>query len=111
MDGKTVVGVGNIYASESLHLAGIDPRRSASKISLNRYQQLTRTIQTVLDKAIAKGGTTLKDFVNSDGKPGYFRHELLVYDRAGEPCHQCGSQIKQMVIGQRSSFYCSQCQR
>lgn len=111
MDGKTVVGVGNIYASESLHLAGIDPRRSASKISLNRYQQLTNTIQAVLDKAIAKGGTTLKDFVNSDGKPGYFSHELMVYDRAGEACHQCGEEIKQIVIGQRSSFYCSQCQR
>ena len=111
MDGKTVVGVGNIYASESLYLAGINPQRSASRISLSRYERLTTTIQNVLDEAIAKGGTTLKDFVNSDGKPGYFRQELAVYDRAGEACHQCGQSIKQVVIGQRSSFYCSCCQR
>lgn len=111
MDGKTVVGVGNIYASESLHLAGINPQRSASRISLSRYRLLVTTIQDVLDQAIAKGGTTLKDFVNTDGKPGYFRHELRVYDRAGEPCHQCGDLIKQVVIGQRSSFYCARCQR
>lgn len=111
MDGKTVVGVGNIYASESLYLAGINPKRSASRVSLSRYKRLTTTIQDVLDQAIAKGGTTLKDFVNTEGKPGYFRHELAVYDRAGEPCLQCGELIKQLVIGQRSSFYCSKCQR
>ena len=111
MDGKIVVGVGNIYASESLYLAGINPKRSASRISLGRYEKLKTTIQNVLDQAIAKGGTTLKDFVNTDGKPGYFRHELAVYDRADEPCRHCGDSIKQVVIGQRSRYYCASCQR
>jgi formamidopyrimidine-DNA glycosylase len=111
MDGKIVVGVGNIYASESLHMAGINPRRAASRISLDRYQRLCGTVQSVLDGAIAKGGTTLKDFAGTDGKPGYFSQELLVYGRADEPCQQCGATIKQLVIGQRSSFYCPSCQQ
>lgn len=111
MDGKVVVGVGNIYASESLHLAGIDPRRAANRISLTRYEKLCGAIQMVLDQAIAKGGTTLRDFVRTDGQPGYFRQELLVYDRAGEACRECQSEIKQLVIGQRSSYFCPTCQR
>ncbi|MGR8950754.1 MAG: bifunctional DNA-formamidopyrimidine glycosylase/DNA-(apurinic or apyrimidinic site) lyase, partial [Gammaproteobacteria bacterium] len=110
MDGKIVVGVGNIYANESLHIAGIDPRRAASRVSLARYNKLVVAIRDVLDQAIAKGGTTLKDFVNSDGQPGYFRHELAVYDRKDEPCPSCGKKIKQVVIGQRSTFYCPNCQ-
>ncbi|MEM7469221.1 MAG: bifunctional DNA-formamidopyrimidine glycosylase/DNA-(apurinic or apyrimidinic site) lyase [Pseudomonadota bacterium] len=111
MDGKIVVGVGNIYASESLHLAGIDPRRAASRISEKRFARLVVAIREVLDLAIAKGGTTLRDFAKTDGQPGYFRHELNVYDRAGEACHECGALIKQIVIGQRSSYYCPNCQR
>lgn len=111
MDGKIVVGVGNIYANESLHLAGIDPRRAASRIGLARYRQLVSNIRLVLDQAITKGGTTLRDFAGTDGKPGYFRHELSVYDRAGQACMKCGSEIRQVVIGQRSSFYCPRCQR
>ena len=111
MDGKIVVGVGNIYANESLYLAGIDPRRAAGRVSATRYEELAVAIRSVLDQAIAKGGTTLKDFVNSDGKPGYFRHELQVYDRAGKPCTVCSTIIKHSVIGQRSSFFCPACQR
>lgn len=110
MDGKIVVGVGNIYANEALHIAGIDPRRAAARISLARYERLTTAIREVLDQAIAKGGTTLRDFVKSDGQPGYFRHELAVYDRKGQACPTCQHEIQQVVIGQRSSFFCSRCQ-
>ena len=111
MNGHIVVGVGNIYASEALFMAGIHPQRAAGKISLQRYQGLVDAIRDVLARAIRRGGTTLRDFVNSDGAPGYFAQELLVYDRAGKDCFQCGSSIKQKVIGQRSSYYCPRCQR
>lgn len=110
MDGKTVVGVGNIYASESLFEAGIRPGMAAKRVSRTRYQLLADQIKEVLAKAIKAGGTTLNDFTQTDGKPGYFRHELQVYARAGEPCYQCGSKIKSQVIGQRSTFYCPSCQ-
>lgn len=111
MNGHVVVGVGNIYASEALFMAGIHPQRAAGRISRQRYESLVAAIRDVLDRAIRRGGTTLRDFVNSDGAPGYFAQELLVYDRAGSDCFQCGSAIRQKVIGQRSSYYCPACQR
>ena len=111
MDNKVVVGVGNIYANESLFLAGIDPRRAAGKISRKRYLQLAEVIKSVLAKAIEQGGTTLKDFTQADGSPGYFAQELLVYGRSGEPCVRCESPIKSKTIGQRNTFYCDKCQR
>ncbi len=110
MDGKVVVGVGNIYASESLFMAGIHPARAAGRISAARYDALVAAIRDVLERAIAQGGTTLRDFVGSDGKPGYFAQELLVYDREGLPCFQCQAPIRKKVIGQRSSYYCARCQ-
>lgn len=110
MDNKTVVGVGNIYANESLFLAGIDPRRSAGKVSKKRYLRLAPIIKDVLAKAIKQGGTTLKDFAQADGKPGYFAQELLVYGRAKKPCVTCNEPLKSVVIGQRNTFYCQHCQ-
>ena len=111
MDSRTVVGVGNIYASEALFKCGIHPLRKAGNISLARYGKLTGSIRNVLDAALAKGGTTLRDFVGSDGTPGYFKLELDVYDRAGEPCRTCGTGISLIRQGQRSTYYCTQCQR
>lgn len=111
MNGHIVVGVGNIYASESLFMAGIHPQRAAGRVSSLRYEGLVAAIRDVLCRAIKQGGTTLRDFVNSDGAPGYFAQELLVYDRAGSDCFQCGAPIRQKVIGQRSSYYCPVCQR
>lgn len=111
MDNKVVVGVGNIYASESLFMSGIHPKRAANKVSLARCNLLAGFIKAVLEKAIGEGGTTLKDFTKTDGSPGYFAQQLNVYGRADLPCNQCGTLIKKQVIGQRSSFYCSKCQR
>ena len=111
MDGRIVVGVGNIYASEALHMAGILPTRSAGKISLARYKKLTEAIKVVLSKAITAGGTTLKDFINAEGKPGYFSQKLQVYGRKDKPCFHCSSTIKQITVGQRSTFYCTSCQK
>ncbi|KPK40992.1 MAG: hypothetical protein AMJ69_00275 [Gammaproteobacteria bacterium SG8_47] len=111
MDSRIVVGIGNIYANEALFLAGIRPQRAAGRVSLQRYQQLASAIKAVLNQAIAEGGTTLRDFTASDGRPGYFRIRLNVYDRAGEPCPNCGEPISQMRLGQRSTFYCKRCQR
>jgi formamidopyrimidine-DNA glycosylase len=111
MDGKIVVGVGNIYASEALFMSGIHPKRQAGRISAVRYEALTAAIRDVLERAIRHGGTTLRDFTNSDGNPGYFAQELLVYDREGLPCFQCQTPIRKKVIGQRSSYYCISCQR
>jgi formamidopyrimidine-DNA glycosylase len=111
MDGKVVVGVGNIYASEALYMAGIHPTRPAGRVSPMRYESLAAAIRDVLERSIAQGGTTLRDYVNGSGTPGYFAQDLLVYGRAGEACFQCGSAIRQKVIGQRSSFYCVRCQR
>ncbi len=110
MDGRVVVGVGNIYASESLHAAGIHPRRAAGRIALPRYQRLSDAVREILTQAIGFGGTTLRDFSRADGKPGYFRHELAVYDRAGQPCPACGTALRQETIGQRSTYYCPRCQ-
>lgn len=111
MDGHVVVGVGNIYASESLFEAGIRPITQAGKISKQRLTKLVDEIKAVLAKAIEAGGTTLNDFTQADGKPGYFRHELQVYGRSGESCYRCGSTLKSMVLGQRNTFYCGNCQR
>lgn len=111
MDSKVVVGVGNIYASESLFRAGIRPTKAAGSISRPRYEGLVRAIKTVLVEAIAQGGTTLKDFSQSDGQPGYFKQKLMVYGREAEACLDCGKGIKKIVQGQRASFYCPHCQR
>jgi len=110
MNGRVVVGIGNIYASEALYMAGIHPARAAGKISLLRYTGLTDAIVDVLNRAIRQGGTTLRDFVHTDGAPGYFAQQLLVYDRVGKACFQCGAVIRQKTIGQRSSYYCCRCQ-
>lgn len=111
MDGNIVVGVGNIYASEALFSAGIHPAQSAGKVSLATYQQLVFTLQTVLKNAIKQGGTTLKDFVNAQGKPGYFSQSLQVYGRAGHRCYQCQTVIEQITLAQRASYFCPQCQK
>ncbi|MCP4288049.1 MAG: bifunctional DNA-formamidopyrimidine glycosylase/DNA-(apurinic or apyrimidinic site) lyase [Gammaproteobacteria bacterium] len=111
MDGKIVVGVGNIYANESLFLSGIHPQRASNRISLVRYRHLASNIKQVLQNAIEQGGTTLRDFHNQEGNPGYFAQRLLVYGKSGDPCPNCGTTIQQRRIGQRSSFFCVQCQR
>lgn len=110
MDGQAVVGVGNIYANEALFQAGIHPKRAANNISKKRMEVLILAIKAILAKAIEQGGTTLKDFVNSEGKPGYFQQTLNVYGRAKQSCTTCNTGIKQTVIGQRSTFYCPRCQ-
>ena len=110
MNARVVVGVGNIYASEALFKAGIHPKRAVSRISLHRYQELVVAIKTVLAEAIEAGGTTLQDFSNSDGKPGYFQQQLLVYGRDGQACTNCQQAIKKITIGNRSSYYCPRCQ-
>jgi formamidopyrimidine-DNA glycosylase len=111
MDGKVVVGVGNIYANEALYQAGIRPDRAAGRISLVRYERLAGEIKRVLTSAIEQGGTTLKDFVGGDGKPGYFARELNVYGREGLPCRACGSLLKEQRLGQRATVFCVACQR
>ena len=111
MDSRIVVGVGNIYANEALFLAGIHPTRKAGKISLPRYQNLCSTIKQVLSDAIAAGGTTLRDFTNSDGRPGYFSQSLYAYGRAGLPCANCSRPLKEARLAQRATVYCGQCQR
>lgn len=111
MDNYVVVGVGNIYASEALFLSGIHPNKKAGKVSIKKYTLLAQQIKSVLKSAIQAGGTTLKDFINSDGKPGYFAQQLQVYGRQSHECNQCGTTIKQMVIGQRSSYFCPKCQK
>ena len=111
MNSKVVVGVGNIYASEALFLAGIHPKRISGRLTRERYDKLARAIKKVLRAAIRQGGTTLRDFTASDGKPGYFRQKLNVYGRAGQPCNVCSTPIRQITLGQRSSYYCPHCQK
>ena len=111
MDQKVVVGVGNIYVAEALFAAGIHPLRAAGSVSLARYERLAQEIKRILAHAITRGGTTLRDFISPDGVPGYFEQELFVYGRAGEPCKVCGTKIRAIVQGQRSTFYCPKCQR
>ena len=110
MDNRIVVGVGNIYAQESLFMAGIHPSRPAGRISAARYRRLAEAIREVLGRAIVAGGTTLRDFSRVDGQPGYFAQELSVYGRAGTPCLQCGTLLSQSRHGQRSTVYCRRCQ-
>jgi len=111
MNAANVVGVGNIYASESLFRAGIHPCRAAGRIALGRYERLAAAIREVLSSAIEAGGTTLRDFYGGDGEPGYFRHELAVYDRKDEPCLRCARPVSAIILGQRSTYYCKNCQR
>jgi len=111
MDSKIVVGVGNIYACESLYNAGINPKTKSNKISKQRYLNLTENIKKVLNKAIKAGGTTLQDFAKVDGKPGYFSQELSVYGRENENCYNCNGKIKRIIQNQRSTFYCPKCQK
>jgi formamidopyrimidine-DNA glycosylase len=111
MDARVVVGVGNIYASESLYRAGIHPARPCNRVGRVRYQRLATVVRELLASAIAQGGTTLRDFLRDDGSPGYFALSLQVYGRAGKPCPGCGTPIRQRRIAQRSSFYCPRCQR
>ena len=110
MNARQVVGVGNIYANESLFRAGISPRRQAGVVGRAAYLRLAKAIQAVLSASIAQGGTTLRDFVNSSGQPGYFRQTLAVYERAGEPCRTCGCAIKSERQAQRSTYWCPNCQ-
>lgn len=111
MNAQVVVGVGNIYASEALFEAGIHPKRAASRVSKARMERLATAIKRVLERAIEAGGTTLRDFYGGSGEPGYFRQELSVYGRDGEPCRRCDAPIAVVVLGQRSTFYCKRCQR
>lgn len=110
MDSKVVVGAGNIYANEALFMAGISPSRMAGKISKARMIRLVECIKIVLDAAIKQGGTTLKDFVGGDGKPGYFKQELAVYGRANKPCKVCSKPLTEIRQAQRSTVYCTKCQ-
>ena len=109
--GDIVVGVGNIYACESLFRAGINPKTPAARISRARYERLAEAIKDILAAAIVQGGSTLRDFIAVNGQSGYFQQTYFVYDRAGVPCRNCGSPVRQIKQGQRSTFYCVQCQR
>ena len=109
--GDIVVGVGNIYCSESLFRAGINPKTPARRISLARYEKLAQAIRDVLLEAIVQGGSTLRDFISVNGQSGYFQQTYFVYDRTGIPCRVCGTPVRQIKQGQRSTFYCVQCQK
>jgi formamidopyrimidine-DNA glycosylase len=111
MNAGVVVGVGNIYASESLFLAGIHPKRAAGRVSAGRMSKLAEAIKSILARAIDAGGTTLRDFYGGDGEPGYFSQQLDTYGREGLPCSTCKNPIRAIVLGQRSTFYCPRCQR
>lgn len=111
MDQKVVTGVGNIYATEALFIAGINPRRAAGNISLKRYLLLTTAIKDILQAAIKQGGTTLRDFVGGDGKPGYFQQTLLIYGKTGHKCPKCETALKSIKLASRNSVYCPKCQR
>lgn len=111
MDSHVVVGVGNIYASESLFLARLNPKTPANRLSRERCANLAAAVRTVLTQAIRAGGSSLRDYVQSDGSFGCFQIECAVYDRAGKPCRICGNPIRQIVQGQRSTYYCVRCQR
>lgn len=109
--GDLVVGVGNIYASEALFLAGIRPTLRASRITRPRAEKLRSAVRDVLARAVAKGGSTLRDFSNADGRAGYFQQEAMVYDRAGLPCRVCGTPVKRIRQGQRATYFCPNCQK
>ncbi len=109
--GQAVVGVGNIYASEALFRAGIHPAMAAGKLSKARAERLAQEVRAVLSQAIARGGSTLRDFSNAHGEAGLFQQDAQVYDRGGEPCRQCGAPIKRIAQGQRSTYFCATCQK
>ena len=111
MDQSIVVGVGNIYASEALFHAGIHPKRAAGSVSRERYAKLAGEVKRVLEYSIARGGTTLRDFISPDSEPGYFERELFVYGRDGKPCKVCGAPIRSITLGQRSTYFCPHCQK
>jgi formamidopyrimidine-DNA glycosylase len=111
MDARLIAGVGNIYASESLFRAGIRPTTQAGRLSRARCARLAAALRDTLNDALAAGGSTLRDFVNADGAPGYFQNRYFVYDRAGEPCRNCGHPVRSLVQGQRTTYYCAVCQR
>ena len=111
MDSRRIAGVGNIYANESLFRAGIDPRTPARRLSRERCALLAAAIKDTLRAAIRAGGSSLRDFVGADGNPGYFQQRYWVYERAGQPCRRCGSAIRRIAQGQRSTFFCPRCQR
>jgi formamidopyrimidine-DNA glycosylase len=111
MDGHVVAGVGNIYANEALFRAGISPRTSARRLSRERCRVLAAKIRETLELAIGAGGSSLRDYVASDGMAGNYQSQFLVYDRAGEPCRRCGALIREIRQGQRSTFYCPKCQK
>lgn len=111
MNSHIVVGVGNIYASEALFAAGINPRKAAGKLNKHQTQQIVKSIKKILTASIKQGGTTLRDFLHSDGKPGYFINHLKVYDRAGLSCVKCKTKLKEIRQGQRATVYCAQCQK
>lgn len=111
MDSHRVVGIGNIYASESLFRAGIDPRAAAGRISLQRLERLVPAIKSTLAAAIDAGGSSLRDFIHSDGSSGYFQQQYFVYGRGGEACRVCGRPVRELRQGQRATFFCAACQR
>jgi len=111
MDQSIVVGVGNIYAAEALFRAGIAPRRAAGRVSRERYAALAEAVKQILAHAIARGGTTLRDFIAPDGAPGYFEQELFVYGRDGEACKACRTPLRAAMLGQRATVWCPRCQR
>jgi len=111
MDQSVVVGVGNIYATEALFIAGISPVRAAGKVAHERYVALAEAVKRILQRAIDRGGTTLRDFISPDGAPGYFEQELLAYGRGGQPCPRCGHALRQASISQRATVWCARCQR
>jgi len=111
MNSRLVVGVGNIYASEALFRARLRPGRAARSLSRRDAARLVRAIRTVLRQAIGAGGTTLRDYLSADGAPGYFRQRLYVYERRGKPCRRCGSPVRAVTQGQRSTYYCPSCQK
>jgi formamidopyrimidine-DNA glycosylase len=111
MNGQVVVGVGNIYASEALFRAGVRPRRAAGRLKRAEFDALEKAIKDVLNDAIRAGGTTLRDYINPEGMPGYFRQKLFVYERTKDPCRVCKTQIKHFVLGQRSTYFCPVCQK
>jgi formamidopyrimidine-DNA glycosylase len=111
MDSHAVAGVGNIYANEALFRAGVSPRTAARRLSRERCDTLAAEIRTTLELAIGAGGSSLRDYVRSDGQAGLFQNHFMVYDRAGEPCLRCGTVIKEIRQGQRSTFYCPRCQK
>ena len=111
MNSRVVTGVGNIYASEALHEAGVHPLRGTGRISAARWQRIAGAIRSTFERALEAGGSTLRDFAAADGRPGHFQNEFRVYGREGQPCARCGARIRALRQGQRSTFYCPGCQR